>query len=54
LSGSELNFLIAKESGCYNIPDSLTALDSAEIRFTDVVDGNCEDIKNAVLRFLET
>jgi len=52
LTGSELNSLISEECQCYNIPDGLASLDSAEVRFTDVVSKNPHEIEAAILQFL--
>jgi threonine synthase len=52
LSGSELNRLIADETGCLRIPQGLAELDDLPIRFTEVIDGNQGAIEDAVCAFL--
>ncbi|MCL1797809.1 MAG: threonine synthase [Eggerthellaceae bacterium] len=52
LSGCELNALIAQETECYNIPDSLAYLDKAELRFTEVIGKDPQGVKNAMLDFV--
>ena len=52
LTGCELNKLIASETGATGIPAGLAELDDLPIRFTEVIDGNAEAIKEAVCAFL--
>ncbi|MBE6472947.1 MAG: threonine synthase [Coriobacteriaceae bacterium] len=53
LTGCELNKLIARETGVDNVPFGLSELDDLPIRFTEVIDGNADAIKEAVCAFLE-
>jgi threonine synthase len=52
LSGCDLNRLIAKETGCHNIPSNLDNLDKMTTRFNTVVDSDIASIESAVLQFL--
>lgn len=52
LSGCELNELIAQETGMFDIPAGLAALDSLPIRFTEIIEGNVSSIEDAVSAFL--
>ena len=52
LTGCELNRLIAKEAGQSHIPAGLAELDDLPIRFTDVIDGNADAIRDAVRAFV--
>lgn len=52
LSGCALNELIAEETGAKTIPSGLRKLDKQPIRFTDVIDGDIDDIETAALAFL--
>ena len=54
LTGCKLNELIASESGQTNIPRGLAELDSLDIRFTEVIDGDAASIETAVTSFLST
>jgi threonine synthase len=53
LTGCELNKLIASETGVDNVPFGLSELDDLPIRFTEVIDGNADAIKEAVCAFLD-
>lgn len=52
LTGCELNKRIAQETGRCDIPHGLANLDTMEVRFTDVIDGNVEAIESATRAFL--
>ena len=52
LTGCELNKLIARETGSEHIPLGLAELDDLPIRFTAVIDGEANAIKEAVCDFL--
>ncbi|MBQ3106971.1 MAG: threonine synthase [Eggerthellaceae bacterium] len=52
LTGCELNQLIAQETGLPFIPAGLAELDSAPVRFSDVIDGTTECIEAAACAFL--
>lgn len=52
LTGCELNQLIAGETGAPYIPAGLAELDDLPIRFTDVIDGNADAIRDAVRAFV--
>ncbi len=54
LTGCELNSLIAKETGLTDIPAGLAELDSLPIRFSDVIDGTPDAIRDAVCEFLNS
>lgn len=54
LSGCQLNSLIAKESGQFFIPAGLANLDTAEVRFNEVIDNNVEAVEAAATRFAES
>ena len=53
-AGCELNSLIAKETGLTDIPAGLAELDSLPIRFSDVIDGTPDAIRDAVCVFLDS
>lgn len=53
LSGCQLNQLIAEETGKHNVPAGLAELDTLPIRFTQVIDGTTDSIKDAVRAFLK-
>ena len=52
LTGCALNRLIADEAGVSDIPPGLSELDELPIRFTTVIDGNADAIREAVCEFL--
>ena len=52
LSGCALNELIARETQLEYLPAPLANLDKKELRFTDVIDANIDDIKRCVCTFL--
>ena len=52
LSGCALNNLIAEETGKHNVPAGLAELDELPIRFTEVIEGTTDSIKDAVRAFL--
>lgn len=52
LTGCQLNELIAEETGKHNIPAGLAKLDATEARFTEVIDGQVDDIQEAAVNFL--
>lgn len=53
LTGSELNDLIANETGGATIPPRLAELDELPIRFTEVIDNDSNDIRKAICAFLD-
>lgn len=53
LSGCQLNELIAQETGCSSIPSNLAQLDELDIRFTDIIDKDPQEIENCVFQFLK-
>lgn len=53
LSGCKLNELIAQETGCDNIPDNLAKLDDSDIRFTDIISKDHNEIEESIFRLLE-
>lgn len=54
LTGCELNELIAKETGSSHIPAGLAELDEKPIRFTEVIDGTADAIRESVCSFLDS
>ena len=52
LTGCALNRLIGEEVGISSIPAGLSELDDLPIRFTEVIDGNADAIRDAVCAFL--
>ena len=52
LTGCELNRLIAEEAQVSGIPAGLAELDELPIRFTEVIDGNADSIRDAVRAFV--
>ena len=52
LTGCQLNRLIAEETGASHVPAGLAELDDLPIRFTEVIDGEAEAIRNAARAFL--
>lgn len=54
LSGCELNELIAKETNYGDIPDNLAQLDELDIRFTDIMEKDPEEIEKFILQFLDS
>ncbi len=52
LTGCALNRLIARETGCDDIPQGLAELDDLPVRFTEVIEGGEESIEEAVRYFL--
>ena len=52
LTGCALNRLIAEETGASSVPAGLSELDDLPIRFTEVIDGNADAIRDAVCSFL--
>ena len=53
LTGCQLNRLIAQETGKDDIPTGLADLDTMDVRFTEVIDGNVDAIENAAAAFLD-
>lgn len=53
LTGCQLNRLISQETGS-TVPHGLAVLDEMAVRFTDVIDGTSDAIKQAVLDFSAT
>ncbi|MEG1513004.1 MAG: threonine synthase [Raoultibacter sp.] len=53
LSGCELNEKIADETGCGSIPAGLASLDSAPVRFSQVIDSAPAAIETATMQFLK-
>lgn len=52
LTGCQLNELIANETNTHNIPAGLAALDSADIRFTEVLKKDTASLEGAVEGFI--
>lgn len=52
LTGCALNKLIARETGCDDIPRGLAELDDLPVRFTEVIENGKESIEEAVRSFL--